>query len=246
MRHWEEVFPEADLALYRKLGYGARQTHGARPALLIIDVVRSFVGSKPMPVMEAVDEYKPSCGEAAWVALEHIKKLLGACRTEHIPAIFTGDDAVTLQFCTGPTKQSGKKDFASGQSETAALQAHLQANEIAEAIAPLSSELVIRKTKANAFFGTPLLSCLRSMEIDSLLVAGCTTSGCVRATVVDAWANGFPCFVVEECVFDRFELSHLVSLFDMNGKYADVITLEEALGYVATVRDKVESYAQKA
>ena len=199
------------------------------------------MGSKPMPVLQAVDEYRYSCGEAGWVALEHIKKLLGACRTEHIPAIFMANDAVTLQFCTGPTKPSA------GSSKTVDLQARLQAAKIVEDITPLASELVIgSKTKANAFFGTPLLSCLRSMGTDCLLVAGCTTSGCVRATVVEAWANGFPCFVVEECVFDRFQLSHLVSLFDMNAKYADVITLEEALGYVAKVSDKVESDAQRA
>ena len=77
-----------------------------------------------------------------------------------------------------------------------------------------------------------MLSCLRSMGVDSLLIAGCTTSGCVRASVVDAFSYGYRCFVVEDCVFDRFELSHLVNLFDMNAKYADVITLDEALKYV--------------
>lgn len=194
-----------------------------------------------MPVMEAVDEYKASCGEAAWTALGNIQKLLEACRQKHIPPIFTANDAVTRQFCTGSTKPSGG---SSKTVKTTDLQASLEGYEIVNEIAPLSSELVIgSKTKANAFFGTPLLSCLRSMGIDSLLVAGCTTSGCVRATVVDAWANGFPCFVVEECVFDRFEISHLVSLFDLNAKYADVITLEEALGYVTKVEVNAESYA---
>ncbi len=240
MRRWEEIIPEADWALYQKLGYGAKQSYGTRPALLIIDVVKSFVGSKPMPVMEAVDEYRPSCGEAAWTALENIKTLLAACRNKHIPAIFTANDAVALQFCTGPTKQSA------GSSVIVDLPARLQANEIVADIAPLDSELVINsKTKANAFAGTPLLSCLRSMGIDSLLVAGCTTSGCVRATVVDAWANSYPCFVVEECVFDRFEISHLVSLFDLNAKYADVITQEDALDYVTKIGIPAERQALK-
>lgn len=91
---------------------------------------------------------------------------------------------------------------------------------------------MIKKTKASGFFGTPLLSALRHLKCDSLLVAGTTTSGCVRASVVDAISYDFPCFVVEECVFDRFELSHLVNLWDMNAKYADVITLQEAIAHV--------------
>ena len=69
-------------------------------------------------------------------------------------------------------------------------------------------------------------------SIDSLLITGATTSGCVRASVVDAFSHGYKCFIVEECTFDRFELSHLVNLFDMNAKYADVISLEEALTYL--------------
>jgi nicotinamidase-related amidase len=68
-----------------------------------------------------------------------------------------------------------------------------------------------------------------------LLIGGTTTSGCVRASVVDAYNEGFKCFVVEECTFDRFELSHLVNLWDLNAKYADVITVEEALSYIAEV-----------
>lgn len=243
---WENIFPKADWALYQKGRYGrqARQTFGTKPALLIIDVSRNFVGSRPMPVIEAADEYSSSCGEAAWVALENIKKLLEACRTEHIPPIFTTMDAVTKQFCTGPTKPLG---WSAKTVKDADLQARLEGYKIVEEIAPLASELVIgSKTKASAFFGTPLQSCLQTMGIDSLLVAGCTTSGCVRATVVDAQAYSFPCFVVEDCVFDRFELSHLVNLFDMNLKYADIITLEEALEYVAKVEGKAKSYAHRA
>jgi len=111
----------------------------------------------------------------------------------------------------------------------------VEAQEIAEAIKPLPSELVIKKTKASAFFGTPLLSALHNLKVDSLLVAGTTTSGCVRATVVDAFSYNFSCFVVEECTFDRFGLSHLVNLWDMNAKYGDVITLDEALHNIASL-----------
>ena len=134
MRRWEEILPEADRALYEKLGYGDRQAYGANPALLIIDVTRGFLGSKPMPVLQAVDEYRTSCGEAGWTALENIKKLLGACRTKHIPTIFTANDAVTQQFCTGPTKPSAGSPKTI-QSKN--LQARLKGYEIVEEIAPL-------------------------------------------------------------------------------------------------------------
>ena len=164
-----------------------------------------------------------SCGENAWKALPSIKKLLDICRKAGFPVIYTAADYSAKRFTNGAVKV-----------EKPRVQFNLQANAIAEIIKPLESELVIPKTRASGFFGTPLDSCLRSMGIDCLLVAGCTTSGCVRATVVDGFSLGYRCFVVEECVFDRFELSHLVNLFDLNAKYADVLTLDEAVNYTGT------------
>jgi nicotinamidase-related amidase len=224
MKRWEEVFPEADRSLWQKRGFVARQAFGNRPALLVIDVNWGFIGSTPRPLIEAIEEYRTSCGEAGWVALAHIKELLEHCRAKCIPVIFTTGDPAMRQVVGG----AGKGDIATKMPDA-------KADEIAKDIAPLSSELVIRKPKASAFFATPLLLCLRSMGIDSLIVTGGTTSGCVRATVVDACSYGFRCIVVEECTFDRFELSHLVSLFDMNAKYADVISIDEALEYVEKI-----------
>ena len=86
--------------------------------------------------------------------------------------------------------------------------------------------------RASAFFGTHLITYLLSKGVDSLLVAGTTTCGCVRGTVLDGYSYGFPVFVVEECVFDRSRTSHLVNLYEMNSKYATVIELAEALNYV--------------
>lgn len=225
MRKWEAIFSEADRALIKKGAFAAKQSFGKRPAFLIVDVNRAFIGSQPKPVLESVEEYKTSCGEAGWVALEHIHTLLLACRDRNVPVIFTTNDPVAMHFSWGPTRRPpdplDKVD--------------LEAQEIAEAIKPLPTEFVIRKTKASAFFGTPLISALHNLKIDSLLVGGTSTSGCVRASVVDAFSYKFPCFVVEECTFDRFELSHLVNLWDMNAKYADVITLAEALNYIASL-----------
>ncbi len=201
-----------------------KQEYGSQPALLIIDVTIAFMGSTPKPILQSVEEYRTSCGEVGWAAVPNIQKLLEACRARNIPVIYTLQDVSARRFSMGSTKRSLPKTNIDPKG-----------NEIPGPISPRLSELVIPKARASGFFGTPLLSCLRSMGVDSLLVTGCATSGCVRATVVDAFSNGYQCFVVEECTFDRFELSHLVNLFDMNTKYADVITLKESLDYIKTV-----------
>ena len=228
MRRWEEIFTGDDRKLLEKAGMAQKQAYGSQPALLIIDVTAEFVGSTRQPVLQSAEEYGTSCGETGWAALPSIQKLLENCRDNDIPVVFTVQDISARRFTVGAVKEAVPK--ASYDPK---------ANEIPEPIKPGPSELVIPKTKASAFFGTPLLSCLRSMGIDSLLVAGCTTSGCVRALVVDAFSYGYRCFVVEECVFDRFELSHLVNLFDMNAKYADVITLHEAIEYINGIEPQV-------
>lgn len=225
MRRWETIFTEADRKVMQESGFGVRQAFGEKPALVIIDVTRSFVGSIRQPIAESIKEYKSSCGDVGWTALDHIGTLLLACRERRVPVLFTTADPVMRHFLQGATKAS---------MPTATID--VKAQDIPESIAPLPSEVVIRKPKASAFFGTPLLAYLHSLGTDTLLIVGTTTSGCVRATVVDAFSHGLTCFLVEECTFDRFELSHLVNLFDMNAKYATVITLNEAMGYVRKLK----------
>lgn len=220
MRHWEEIFTDTDRQLLKKARMAQKQDFGSKPALLIIDVTTEFIGSTRKPVLKSAEEYPTSCGEAGWAAVPNIQKLLEIFRAKGMPVIYTIGDVSARQFTVGAVKEAIPKTSYD-----------LKANEIADSIAPKPTELVIPKTRASGFFGTPLLSCLQSMGIDSLLITGCTTSGCVRASVTDAFSYGYRCFVVEECVFDRFELSHLVNLFDMNAKYADVVTLDEVIKY---------------
>ncbi len=220
MRRWQNIFTGNDRLLIEAAGMGKKQPFGKKPALLIIDVTMEFIGSKPLPVMESAKEYPTSCGENGWKALPSILKLLSICRNKGFPVIYTMGDYSARRCSYGPVKMELPKT-----------KIEYPANEIPGLLKPLESELVIPKTRASGFFGTPLDSCLRSTGVDCLLVAGCTTSGCVRATVVDGFSLGYRCFVIEECVFDRFELSHMVNLFDMNAKYADVITLEEVVNY---------------
>jgi maleamate amidohydrolase len=112
-----------------------------------------------------------------------------------------------------------------------------RANVIVEKIAPQDGDFVISKKKPSAFFGTPLASYLVDLGVDQLIVAGCVTSGCVRATVFDAFSYNFRVAVVEEATFDRIPLSHEVALFEMDAKYADVVSLTEATRYLETLEE---------
>ena len=109
--------------------------------------------------------------------------------------------------------------------------------DIIDEVAPRDGELVIRKAAASGFLGTPLIGHLVDRGIDTIIVGGESTSGCVRASVVDGCGNRFKMIVVEECVFDRHEACHAINLFDMSQKYADVVPLDEALAYLDAVAE---------
>ena len=226
MKKWEAIFTDADRELLKTFSGAERQPFGERPALIIVDVVRSFIGSEPKSTLAAAEEYRTSCGEAGSEALKQIKKLLEAFRAKDLPIIYTTLDPLTAAYAWGPDKKMGPEEL--GQEKWGG-----QAWEIADEIKPLPSEPVIRKTKASGFLFTPLAPILHNLKADCLVIVGTSTSGCVRATVVDGLSHKYDVFVVEECTFDRFELSHLVALWDMNAKYADVITISETLDYIA-------------
>lgn len=230
MRPWQTVFPEFDRAVYARAGFQARQAFGQRPALLLIDVVESFTGTQPQAVLDAIAEYRTSCGEQAWPALAAIRQLLDACRARGVLVVYTKGDPTDKYFCGDSVKGTAPAEIA-----------RLYGAPIAAAIAPRPDEYVLQKTKASAFFGTPLASYFLKHGVDTLLVCGTSTSGCVRASVVDAFSYNFKVFVVEEGCFDRSPFSHLVNLFEMNAKYADVVTLAEALEYLAGLPAPVAS-----
>lgn len=224
LKKWQAIFTPEDRALAKRAGFGKRQAFGRKPALLVVDVNRSFLGMPDKEHLESIKKYRTSCGKSGWKALEFIKKLIEACREKNVPIIFTTNDASVTKFSRGPDKIWGPKEKLDSRSQ-----------QIVEEISPLPEELIIFKTKASGFFGTSLASILYNMKIDTIFVIGTSTSGCVRATVVDAMSYNFTVFVVEECTFDRFELSHLVSLWDMHMKYADVIKFREAYKYLSNV-----------
>jgi nicotinamidase-related amidase len=215
MREWEQIIPEEERKIYEKAGYKGKDSFGRNPALLVIDVITGFTGTKPMHVLDAIDEFPTSCGQVAW----------DACRDADVPVIYsTSDPDFKAAFGNATKRGVDASDFEK------------LAVAFPEMIEPRKGEFVVHKARASAFFGTHLITYLVRKNIDCLLVTGTSTCGCVRGTVLDGYSYGYPVFVVEECVFDRARTSHLVNLFEMNAKYATVIQLAEALDYVGKLK----------
>ncbi len=221
-RPWDGLYGPNELAIWGAGGYGARAGVGQRPAVLIIDPVRAFCGYPGEEHLASVSRFRQSCGPYAWQAIPHIQRLLAAGRARGFPVIYTRASILPPELRGARRRKNSRVGKESG--ETA-----VEGHEYPDEIAPLPGELIIEKTKPSVFFGTPLFSHLQMYGVDHLLVAGTTTSGCVRASIYDAFSLNFSITIPYECVFDRFITSHRVNLFDMNSKFADVISLEELL-----------------
>jgi len=219
---WRTVATQQDRTVYEAAGYGRRLQLGSRPMVLVIDVTYGFAGREPMPILEAIEHYPNACGESAWAAVDAIADLLPAARSLGRPIVFSagfselGVRGVGLWAAKHPRASDAPDD----------------ANEIVAKIAPGPGDLVLPKTKPSLFHGTPLVDLLVREGADTLVVTGGTTSGCIRATVVDAFSYNYPVLVVEEAVFDRGEVSHAVNLFDLDQKYANVVSAADARLYL--------------
>jgi maleamate amidohydrolase len=219
---WRTVATARDRAIYEAAGYGRRVVAGSRPMLLVIDVTYGFVGHERAPILDVIHRYPNACGEAAWDAVEAIAGLLPAARALRRPVVYSaGFAALGLR---GVGLWAEKHPRASNAPD--------DANDIVAQIAPGVADLVVMKTKPSLFHGTPLIDLLVAEGADTLVVTGGTTSGCIRATVVDAFSYNFPVLVVEEAVFDRGEMSHAINLFDLDQKYANVVSASEARQYL--------------
>jgi maleamate amidohydrolase len=234
MAVWDKFLTPQDKAVLQASGYGQRAGFGKRPAVVIIDVNYAFTGDRSLPILESVKTWHNSCGEAGWKAIPPTQRLLAAARANRIPVIYT--TAVDFRqdgFDSGRWKDKTSRQHEDFPDVMAAQPAN--GNEILKEIAPQPHEIVIRKLKASGFVGTPLLLMLVDLGVDQLIVTGTTTSGCVRATVVDAISNNLRVSIVEECTFDRFESSHAINLFDMQAKYCDVVGIDETVSYLAEI-----------
>jgi maleamate amidohydrolase len=218
-------------------GYGVRAGFGQKPALLVVDVNYRFCGDRPLPILESIERYRNSCGEEAWAAIPRIQELLAAARSSGTPVMFS----------TGAPSQNGlfgRGRWASKNNRNAEDLENTDGNRVVAEIAPQPGEIVIEKDKPSVFFGTSLTSFLIDLGVDTLLVCGTTTSGCVRATVVDAFSLNYRVTVVEDATFDRGQASHAINLFDMSQKYADVVPTSEVSAYLARLRPEAVQGAQ--
>jgi nicotinamidase-related amidase len=233
---WDEFLTARDKAVFQASGYGARAGFGRRPALLIVDVNYGFVGDKPEPILDSIRHWMNSCGEDGWKAVAIIKRLLLAARAKGLPEIYTTGVRRDDNWDQGAWafKNSRVNTDYMGLSPSA-----LKSNVVVADIAPGPKDIVIGKQKPSAFFGTPLAGYLVHLQCDSVLVTGTTTSGCVRATVVDAFSYNYRVAVIEDGCADRSQASHAVNLCDMNAKYADVVKSDEALDYIRGLPDSL-------
>jgi nicotinamidase-related amidase len=219
MPDWRAAIPTEEWEIYQAAGFGKHTGLGRRPAICVIDVQYRTVGDAPLPLRESIATYyKTSCGEAGWQAVAHIQQLLAAARAAGVPIIYP---------YVAPKSEIDRGRM--GEKIPSLMEVPDHGYDFVEITKPEPGDLLIPKRHPSAFFGTALASYLIDMHVDSLILTGCTTSGCIRATAMDAFAYNFCCAVVEECVYDRSQLSHVVNLFDLQAKYADVISLSDAL-----------------
>ena len=205
--------------VYARAGLGEAVTLGSRPAVLVVDFSCGFTD--------------PECALGSELAAElgATRQLLEVARAKGLPVVFT-----TIGF------EPGLKDGGLWLQKAPAL-AELQVGgrwvEIDPRLERREDEPVVLKKGASAFFGTNLAAILISQGVDSVVLCGATTSGCVRATAVDLLQLGWPTLVPRECVGDRARAPHEANLFDIQAKYADVVPLDDALAYVESVPGRV-------
>lgn len=199
----------SETAIYAQQGFGNTCGWGESPALLIVDFVNGFND----PAMFG--------GGNIPEAIQQTQRLLVQARRSQIPVCFTrvvyaadGSDAGVFRLKAPSLGVLTEEHFSS---------------QIVAELTPVEGEYVLRKTQPSAFFGTDLSAWLAMRRIDTLLITGCTTSGCVRASVVDAMSHNYRPIVVTECVGDRAMAPHEANLFDMSQKYADLMSVEDVI-----------------
>ncbi|TAL76993.1 MAG: isochorismatase family protein [Burkholderiaceae bacterium] len=194
--------------MFAKAKMGGTSSFGDKPALIIVDMTYGFVDSK----------FRLGYSETGYPAVDATAKLLTKCREKKIPVFFTKGFT--------ESNESGNGLWKGGEVKSK------EENTIVEQVAPLAHEVVIQKRRPSAFFGTNLVDMLIYHRIDTVFVAGLTTSGCVRATAVDAFSYNYRVIVPTECTADRSQISHKIGLMDINMKYGDVLQTSEVLDWI--------------
>jgi maleamate amidohydrolase len=201
--------------IYKKQNFGNQIGYGVNPALLIVDFTNSFADPTILGGGNIND------------AIQNTKILLDLFRSKQLPIFFT---KVILD-------PEADKNLLFAQKAPALLEQTIDSkhSEIVKELTPADNEIVIQKKQASAFFNTNLQKLINDLSIDTLIITGCTTSGCVRASVVDCISYNIRPIVIQDCVGDRSLESHELSLFEMNSKYGDVINADDAVQYITSI-----------
>jgi maleamate amidohydrolase len=219
MNPWDSIISEEEQRAYNAAGFGRPSGIGRRPALLIIDVQYRTIGTAPRPFWESIKEFPTSGGEIGWNAMRNIAVMLAEFRRNGWPVLYPH---------VAP-KNKATDGGRLAQKVPAIMNISEKGYEFPPEIAPREGDVLIPKKHPSAFFATPLASHLIDLQADTLVITGCTTSGCVRGSVVDAFAYNFRVLVPADAVYDRSATSHAVNLFDMASKYADVGSTTEII-----------------
>jgi nicotinamidase-related amidase len=224
---WRDVVSPDDLEVYS--AYRRKTFLGASPALLAIDLYELAYRGGAKPPVELFKSHPSACGRYAYEAIEPTKRLFAAARAAGLPIFYS----------TGDMRDESRPDFVGATKRT---KASIDPADYAirSDFKPQKGDVVITKQRASAFYGTPLPAHLTQLGIQTLIVCGESTSGCVRASAVDAYSHGYHVVLVEECCFDRSALSHKVNLFDMHHKYADVMHIDEVVAHLAAAQQAVK------
>ena len=219
---WKDIVPPEVLDIYSH--YVRNVYVGPSPVLLAIDLYELAYQGGAKPVAELHRTFPSSCGENAWAAIEPTKRLFAAARAAGLPVFYSTTDARPDSLPTGVTATKRKRHPP--DPAVYAIRADFK---------PQPGDVVITKQRASAFYGTPLLAHLTQLGVHTVIICGESTSGCVRASAVDAYSNGFHVVLAEQCCFDRSLLSHKVNLFDLHHKYADVMHTDEIVAHLGTL-----------
>ena len=217
MAIWDDIIPPEDVKMFSKAKMGGKSSYGEKPAIIVVDMTYGFVD----------DAFPKGCSKMGWPAVHSIETLLKKGRERGFPIFFS--KGAHARTATQRGRWKSEKTFDIGEFNPKEYQ-------IVKEIEPHENDVVLIKNFPSAFFGTNLASMLVFNNIDTVIITGMVTSGCVRATVVDAFSYNFMVVVPEACVGDRGMVSHKVSLFDMHMKYADIVPLSEVIAYLDGVK----------
>ena len=222
---WDDLLEGVDRTVIRKGGFadsGAQvwesRGTGETPLVLVVDVQNKGIG-KPGPITEAIEAHPLAMGDIALEAVDEIETLLDVARDVGVPVMYTRS--------TPPSYDDEDHEDL----------------QIVDRIAPEDDEVVLEKSRASPFYRTDIITRLTELGVDTLVIVGTTTSGCVRAAAVDAQSAGYDVIVPQECVFDRITASHKVGLLDIWMKYGEVIERTEAEEYLRGAGPRTEERA---